>query len=123
MSAVPIVGEAIHWITERELGVQRHGPHSLGSVILKPEDPKIIDGVRVTPFDLWPDDRGYFLEVTRMGQGLSEGFGETTQVSATLSYPGTIKALHYHRRQTDVWVPVRGMLQVMLYDLRAGSPS
>ncbi|MGH9786459.1 MAG: dTDP-4-dehydrorhamnose 3,5-epimerase family protein, partial [Terriglobia bacterium] len=44
-------------------------------------------------------------------------------VSAALSYPGTIKAVHYHLRQTDLWSVVCGLLQVMLYDMRADSPT
>ena len=31
---------------------------------------------------------------------------------------GTIKAIHYHPEQTDLWAPVSGMLQVFLCDLR-----
>lgn len=82
----------------------------------------LIDGVRARPFDLWPDDRGYFLEVIRMRQGLAADFPlETTQVSAALSYPGTIKAFHYHHHQTDLWVPASGMFQVALVDLRPSS--
>ena len=55
-----------------------------------------IAGVRVQAFDVWPDDRGYFLEVARMQQGLVGDFAPaTTQVSAALSYPGTIKAFHF----------------------------
>lgn len=74
------------------------------------------------PYDLWPDDRGYFLEVARMGQGLGADFPPaTTQVSAALSYPGTIKAFHFHLNQTDLWVPSQGMFQVALVDLRADS--
>jgi dTDP-4-dehydrorhamnose 3,5-epimerase len=46
---------------------------------------------------------------------------EATQVSAALSYPGTIKAFHYHLLQTDLWVPAVGMFQVALVDLRIGS--
>ena len=54
-----------------------------------PDSPDLIDGVRVQPFALWPDDRGYFLEVQRMGRGLAAHFPpETTQVSAALNYPG-----------------------------------
>ena len=93
----------------------------LGKLILKPDSPDLIDGVRVQPFPLWPDDRGYFLEVARLGQGLPAAFPhESTQVSAALSYPGTIKAFHFHRHQTDCWVPVQGMFQVALVDLRPG---
>lgn len=96
----------------------------LGKLILTPNSADLIDGVRVQPFPLWPDDRGYFLEVARLRQGLTAAFPhESTQVSAALSYPGTIKAFHFHRRQTDCWVPVQGMFQVALVDLRGGSPT
>jgi dTDP-4-dehydrorhamnose 3,5-epimerase len=71
---------------------------------------------------VWPDDRGYFLEIARFGQGLIAGFpAESTQVSAALNYPGIIKAFHYHRFQTDYWVPTAGLLQVALVDLRTSS--
>jgi dTDP-4-dehydrorhamnose 3,5-epimerase len=94
----------------------------IGQVIHAPESPHLIAGVRVRPVTLWADDRGYFLEVMRAGQGLVEGFPrESLQVSAALSYPGTIKAFHYHLRQTDCWCPAGGMLQVALVDLRRGS--
>ncbi len=57
-----------------------------------------------------------------MGQGLTAGFPSgSTQVSAALSYLGTIKAFHYHRRQTDYWVPAMGMFQVALADFRSES--
>lgn len=96
----------------------------IGAVLLAPDSPDRIAGVEVTPFRLWPDDRGYFLEVARFGQGLVKGFDpEQTQVSAALSYPGTIKAFHYHLWQTDFWVPAKGMFQVALVDLRKDSPT
>jgi dTDP-4-dehydrorhamnose 3,5-epimerase len=96
----------------------------IGKVIVAPDSQDLIAGVRAQPFPLWPDDRGFFLEVARMGLGLTRDFPkDTTQVSAALSYPGTIKAFHFHRHQTDCWVPVQGMLQVALVDLRKGSPT
>jgi dTDP-4-dehydrorhamnose 3,5-epimerase len=94
----------------------------LGLVIRKPDSAELISGVRVEAFPVHPDDRGYFLEVARLGTGLLKEFPATaTQVSSALSYPGTIKAFHYHRHQTDFWVPVAGMLQVALVDLRPES--
>jgi dTDP-4-dehydrorhamnose 3,5-epimerase len=94
----------------------------IGDVILKPEAPQLIPGVQVIPFPLWPDDRGYFLEVCRIGQAGVGGFPpDSTQVSAALSLPGTIKAFHIHRLQTDYWVPAAGMFQVALVDLRPHS--
>lgn len=94
----------------------------IGDVILKPDSDKLIDGIVAQPYALWPDDRGYFLEVLRVGQGPAGYFDSaTTQVSAALSYPGTIKAFHYHIEQADFWVPAAGMLQVALVDLRPDS--
>ena len=98
--------------------------HGLGAVIGAADSPNRIAGVRIEPFPVHPDDRGYFLEVQRMGQGLAAEFpAATTQISAALSFPGTIKAFHFHLHQTDCWTPARGMLQVALVDLRVDSPT
>ncbi len=94
----------------------------IGKVILSPTSADLIDGVQIKPYPLWPDDRGYFLEVARITQGMVSEFApETTQVSAALNYPGIIKAFHFHKFQTDYWVPAAGLLQVALVDLRRGS--
>ena len=94
----------------------------IGALIQSPQSADLIDGVKIQTVSLWPDDRGYFLEVARMGQGITSGAASgPVQVSAALSYPGTIKAFHYHQKQTDLWVAAAGMLQVALVDLRTGS--
>jgi len=91
----------------------------LGAIIRGVSSPDLIHGVRLEHYALHPDDRGYFLEVARLGSGLAAEFpAATTQVSAALSYPGTIKAFHFHRKQTDLWVPAQGLFQVALVDLR-----
>jgi dTDP-4-dehydrorhamnose 3,5-epimerase len=94
----------------------------IGDIILSPDSPKLIAGVLCAPFALWPDDRGYFLEVQRIGVGMAAHFPkETTQISAAINYPGIIKAFHFHRHQTDCWTPANGMFQVVLIDLRPES--
>jgi len=99
-------------------------PKGIGSVIGSPESKDLIAGVRVQPYSLYPDDRGYFLEVQRIGNGLASAFPpESTQISAALSYPGTMKAFHFHLFQHDCWTPVKGLFQVALADLRLGSPT
>lgn len=104
-----------------ELAVPAAEP-GIGKVILSPTSGDLIPGVEVRPYALWPDDRGYFLEVARLGQGLVADFPATgSQVSAALNYPGIIKAFHFHRFQTDYWVPTAGLLQVALVDLRRQS--
>lgn len=115
-------------VVERDglrLGIRRGGQPGIGDVILKMNSEQLIQGVTLAPLALYPDDRGYFLELARLGEGLAAhlGSGDKTQVSGTLSYPGTIKALHYHTRQTDLWAPVSGMFQVVLYDLRVDLPT
>lgn len=99
-------------------------PRGIGAVIGDPESRDLIQGVRVWPYALWADDRGYFLEIGRLGHGLLADFaGQALQVSASLSYPGAIKAFHYHLRQRDCWTVAAGMLQAALVDLRRGSPT
>jgi dTDP-4-dehydrorhamnose 3,5-epimerase len=94
----------------------------IGSVIATLQSPHLIAGVVLQPFSLYPDDRGYFLEVQRIGIGAAGQFpAATTQVSAALNYPGSIKAFHYHLHQTDFWTPAKGLLQVALVDLRVAS--
>ena len=112
------------WLGERHglnLAVPVREAKGTGKLIRELNSAHLIEGVAIARMQLWPDDRGYFLEVMRQGQGLAAELGSQVQVSSALSYPGTIKALHYHFAQTDLWVPVRGQLQVCLVDLRLGS--
>lgn len=59
-------------------GIARLAPprnqKGLGDIILSPDSPKLIPGVKAAPIKLWPDDRGYFLEIQRMRQGLPRIF-------------------------------------------------
>jgi dTDP-4-dehydrorhamnose 3,5-epimerase len=96
----------------------------IGRLIAAPDSPDLIDGVGVFPATLYPDDRGYFLEVLRAGRGAVEGFDPAAMlVSAAVNYPGIIKAFHFHRYQADCFAPLAGMLQIALVDLRQGSPT
>jgi dTDP-4-dehydrorhamnose 3,5-epimerase len=81
---------------------------------------KAIEGVVITPLKTFPDDRGYFREIYRLAD---TPLKEAAQVSATLSYPGVIKAFHYHNKQDDLWYCAQGMIQAVLYDRREDSPT
>lgn len=61
------------------------------------------------------DDRGFFAEVLRDDDHLLTHFG---QLSWSMSYPGVIKAFHYHKEQDDLWFFPSGNVQVVLHDLR-----
>ncbi len=108
-----------------EMAILRRDEKSLGKIIAKPDSPDLIDGVKIEPLQVYPDDRGFFMELARLGKGLASQMvphgDRQIQVSFTLTYPGTIKAIHYHSEQTDLWAPVSGMVQVFLYDLRRHS--
>ena len=45
------------------------------------------------------------------------------QTSYTETYPGVIKAFHWHKIQWDLWFVVKGMAQVVLHDMRKDSPT
>jgi dTDP-4-dehydrorhamnose 3,5-epimerase len=83
-----------------------------------------IDGVAVIELRRFVDDGGSFLELGRLTQGLHAacpGF-EVRQINYSEMEPGTIKAFHVHRRQTDVWfVPPGDKMLLVLLDVRAGS--
>jgi dTDP-4-dehydrorhamnose 3,5-epimerase len=67
-----------------------------------------------------PDERGRLMEMLRVDDELFKGFG---QVYLTTAYPGVVKAWHYHKKQWDHFVCVRGMMKVVLYDGREESPT
>lgn len=130
-------GQLIQDLPERRLIGERAGlrlvlPHhedtGIGDVITSPQSSRLIAGVEIEPIVQWPDDRGCFAEIFRFGApGIARDFGpeggHQVQVSFTVSYPGVIKAIHYHFEQTDLWSPLAGMFQVFLCDLREDSAS
>jgi len=105
-----------------------HAQPGCGSVIASPRAPELIQGIEIEPMTLHPDERGFFAELFRFGEpGVGRDFdpanGSRIQISYTYSYPGVIKAIHYHFEQTDLWAPLEGMFQVILADLRESSPT
>jgi len=108
-----------------EMAILRRTEKTLGKVIVRPNSPDLIAGVLIEPLQVFPDDRGFFMEIARLGTGMAASMVpddiRKIQVSLTLTYPGTIKAIHYHAEQSDLWAPASGMIQVFLYDLRRNS--
>jgi dTDP-4-dehydrorhamnose 3,5-epimerase len=70
---------------------------------------------------LIPDERGWLMEILRADDGeLFEQFG---QVYVSATYPGVVKAWHYHKQQVDFFACVAGMVKLVLVDTREGSPT
>lgn len=80
----------------------------------------MIEGVRVKKLKVIPDERGLLMEMMRDDDEFFQKFG---QVYLSVVYPGVVKGWHYHRKQTDHFVFVKGMAKVVLYDSRDGSPT
>ncbi len=78
----------------------------------------MIEGVKIKTLKRFSDDRGFFSEIIKFGE---ETFCEVKQTSYTETYPRVIKAFHWHRKQYDVWFPVRGNMQIVLHDMRENS--
>lgn len=81
----------------------------------------MIEGVKVKKLVKHCDDRGFFSELIRDDE--PELFSRFGQASWSMSYPGVIKAFHYHEKQDDLWFFPSGNAQVVLYDLREDSPT
>lgn len=80
-----------------------------------------IEGVQIKPLKVIADERGWLMELLRSDdEGLFTRFGQA-YVSAT--YPGVVKAWHYHTRQTDNFACIAGMIKLVLIDTRDGSPT
>ena len=78
----------------------------------------MIDGVKTKKLRVLPDDRGRLTEMLRSDDDLFIKFG---QCYMTTTYPGVVKAWHYHKIQTDNFVVITGMFRVALYDARNDS--
>jgi dTDP-4-dehydrorhamnose 3,5-epimerase len=80
----------------------------------------MIDGVQTKKLKVIPDERGRLMEILRSDDQLYSKFG---QVYMTTAYPGVVKGWHYHKKQTDHFAVVKGMIKLVLYDGRDDSPT
>jgi dTDP-4-dehydrorhamnose 3,5-epimerase len=81
-----------------------------------------IQGVTIKELALWPDDRGHFAEIFRDDEKIVENF-KVRQSSLTMTRPGVIKAFHFHFKQDDIFVPLKGAIRIALVDCRRDSPT
>jgi dTDP-4-dehydrorhamnose 3,5-epimerase len=79
-----------------------------------------IDGLTVTPLRRIPDERGAVLPMLRDDSPVFEHFGE---IYFSMIYPGVIKGWHLHREMTLNYAVPIGMIKLVCFDDRAGSPT
>ncbi|MBA3268981.1 MAG: dTDP-4-dehydrorhamnose 3,5-epimerase family protein [Acidobacteria bacterium] len=78
-----------------------------------------MDGVKVKPLSAIADDRGWLMEILRADE--TDLFTKFGQVYISATYPGVVKAWHFHRQQTDNFICLTGMVKLVLVDTRDGS--
>jgi dTDP-4-dehydrorhamnose 3,5-epimerase len=78
----------------------------------------MIKDVKTKELKLFPDERGFLVEMLRSDDDIFKNFGQTylTRVNQ-----GVVKAWHLHRKQYDNVVVVKGMMKIVLYDDRKDS--
>lgn len=80
-----------------------------------------IEGVKMKTMRLIPDERGWLMEILRADE--TDLFTRFGQVYVSATYPGVVKAWHYHRKQVDNFACVSGMVKLVLIDTREDSPT
>lgn len=80
----------------------------------------MIEGVCIRPLKQIPDERGKIMHMLRCDDPHYERFGE---IYFSVVYPGVIKGWHLHQRMTLNYAVISGMIKLVLFDDRQGSPS
>ncbi|MEI7641354.1 MAG: dTDP-4-dehydrorhamnose 3,5-epimerase family protein [bacterium] len=78
----------------------------------------MIEGLKTKQLKVIPDERGRLFEMLRSDDEMFIKFG---QVYMTAVYPGVVKGWHYHKKQYDNFVCVKGMIKLVLFDDRPTS--
>ncbi|MFH1133769.1 MAG: dTDP-4-dehydrorhamnose 3,5-epimerase family protein [Nanoarchaeota archaeon] len=77
-----------------------------------------IDGVVVKPLRQIFDDRG---KIMHMMKATDQNFVRFGEVYFSTVNHGVVKAWHLHKKQTDNFACIKGMIKLVLYDAREGS--
>lgn len=81
----------------------------------------LIDGVQFRMTRPVPHEDGHLIEVLKTSWDIT---GEpVVQVQATTTFPGRIRAWGLHRRNVDRLFVAAGLLKIVCYDAREGSPT
>ncbi len=80
-----------------------------------------IQGVSIKPIKKHCDDRGFICEVFRNDENHMPA--PCLQTTFTTTFPGVVKAFHWHKKQWDYWFVLNGMARIVLRDMRDDSPT
>lgn len=80
----------------------------------------MIDGVKVIQLKIIPDERGTVMHMLRCDDPHFIEFGE---IYFSTVFPDLIKGWHLHKRMILNYAVVQGMIKLVLFDGRVGSPT
>ncbi len=80
----------------------------------------MIKDVQIHPLRQLPDERGKVMQMLRCDDPWFDKFGE---VYFSIVYPGVVKGWHLHKRMILNYAVISGMIKLVLYDDREGSPT
>ena len=80
----------------------------------------MIDGVLIHPLQQIPDHRGKVMHMLRADDPHFETFGE---IYFSTVFEGVVKGWHLHKKMTLNYAVLEGMIKLVLYDEREGSPT
>jgi len=80
----------------------------------------MIEGIAIRPLKQISDERGKLMHMLKRDDPWFEKFGE---IYFSVVYPGAIKGWHLHKVMTLNYAVVSGIIKLVLYDDREGSPS
>ncbi len=80
----------------------------------------MIEGVQIHALKKVADERGKIMHMLRRDDPWFQNFGE---IYFSVVYPGVIKGWHLHKRMTLNYAVISGMIKLVLYDDRGGSPT
>jgi dTDP-4-dehydrorhamnose 3,5-epimerase len=80
--------------------------------------PTLVRGVLRRTLVPHADDRGTLREAWRSSWTSAAIDAPVAQVNHTLTRAGALRGLHFHRRQTDIWVVLDGRAHIGLVDIR-----
>lgn len=80
-----------------------------------------ISGVWLVEPEAFGDERGRFVETYR--RSWIPGAREMVQANRSDKQADALVGLHFHPDQSDYWTVAQGRVQVVLHDLRLGSPT
>jgi len=78
----------------------------------------MIEGVKIIPLKIIPDERGMILKMLRSDDPYFEKFGE---IYFSVVYPGVVKGWHLHKKMTLNYAVIQGNIKLVLYDERPKS--